>query len=59
MSLPLGKRAIGYKWVYRIKYNADSTVDIYKARLVFLGNNQVEGIDYTETFAPGVKLVTF
>ena len=58
VSLPPGKRAIGCKWVYWIKYNADGTIEIYKAHLVILGNKQVEGIDYTETFASVVKLVT-
>ncbi|KAH9678684.1 protein kinase domain-containing protein [Citrus sinensis] len=58
VSLPPGKHAIGCKWVYRIKYNTDGTVERYKARLVILGNKQVEGINYTETFAHVVKLVT-
>lgn len=57
-DLPKGKKAIGSKWVYKIKYNSDSTVERYKARLVILGNNQVEGLDYKETFAPVAKMVT-
>ena len=56
--LPLGKRAIGCKWVYKIKYNADETIERYKGCLVILGNKQVEGIDYTKTFAPVAKMVT-
>ena len=41
--LPAGKLAIGCKWVYKIKYQADGTVEHYKAHLVILGNKQIEG----------------
>ena len=36
--LPLGKQLIRCKWLYKIKYNADGTVESYKAHLVILGN---------------------
>ncbi|GJV86250.1 ribonuclease H-like domain-containing protein [Tanacetum coccineum] len=58
VDLPIGRKAIGSKWVYRIKYMSSGEIEIYKARLVAKGFNQRERIDYEETFSLVVKMST-
>ncbi|XP_074298014.1 uncharacterized protein LOC141628816 [Silene latifolia] len=57
-DLPPNKKALGCRWVYKIKHQSDGFVERLKARLVVFGNHQVESLDYGETFAPVVKMVT-
>ena len=42
--LPPNKKAIGCKWVYRVKYRFDGSVERYKAWLVAKGFTQKEGL---------------
>ena len=50
-DLPDDRRAIENKWIFKRKTDADSSVTIYKARIVAKGFRQVQGVDYDEIFS--------
>nr|GEV19889.1 hypothetical protein [Tanacetum cinerariifolium] len=42
IDLPVGRKAVGSKWVWKSKYKSDGEIERYKARLVAKGFNQRE-----------------
>ena len=49
---------IGSKLVFKPKLKPDGSLDRLKARVVAKGYHQVDGLDYTKTFSPVIKLGT-
>ena len=58
VELPLNKKPIALKWVYKVKVNADGEIVRHKARLVAKGFLQKAGIDYGEVYAPIARMET-
>jgi len=55
VSLPKGRKPIGFIWVFKIKYPEDENMRRHKARLCAKGCSQHADIDYGEIFSPVVR----
>lgn len=58
VELPPGNKAVGLKWVYKLKRDTNGEIIKHKARLVAKGYVQKQGVDYDEVFAPVTRLET-
>lgn len=56
VTLPSRSKLLGCKWLFRRKYNIDSSIQTLKTRLVTKGFTQIEGIYQFDTYAPGVRI---
>lgn len=57
-SLPTGHKAIGLKWVYKLKKDSKGGIVKHKAHLIVKGYVQKQGVDYEEVFTPVTRLET-
>ena len=57
VSLPYGKKAIPYKWVYKMRDTSDY-MPKFKACLFAKGSKQEKGVDFDEIFSSIVKMTT-
>jgi transposase InsO family protein len=57
-TLPRGHKAIGLKWVFKVKRDAAGNLLKHKARLVAKGYAQRQGVDFEEVFAPVARMET-
>ncbi|KAM2195645.1 hypothetical protein ACFX1R_029623 [Malus domestica] len=56
VTLPKGKKTVGCRWIYKVEFNSDWSIERHKARLVARGFTQIFDVDYKETFVLVAKM---
>jgi hypothetical protein len=57
-QLPRNRKPLTGKWVFKIKYLPDGSIEKYKVRWTARGFSQRLGTDYTKTYAPTPRAAT-
>ena len=55
VELPHGWKAIGCKWIFKVKYTCDDKVERFKGHLVAKRYSQKYGTDYDETISSVIR----
>ena len=58
IDIPLYRKAIGNKWVFKVKRKENGSIDKFKAHLVVNGYTQRVAIDHGNTFSPMVRFAS-
>lgn len=58
VNLPVGHKAIGLKWVFKVEKNPVGNIIKHKARLVMKGYAQRQGVDSHEVFVLVARMET-
>ena len=58
-KVPKQRQITKSRWVFKIKLNADGTIERFKARFVVCGYSQVHGLDYFDSFSATLRATSF
>jgi hypothetical protein len=58
-TLPKSGRVAKSKWVYKIKFNRDGTIERFKSRFCICGYSQIQGVNFDRAFSATMRATSF